>query len=724
MTPTGGPAIRHALHATWLRVLLGLLVLLAALALLAAFFPWDLLRGPLNRYVSEHTGRHFAITRKLDVKLGRTTRIIADGIEFANPEWAREPYLVRAEGAEIDVNLLPLLHRRIELPLIALHRPQLGLQMEADGRRSWALGRDSADPRNVPEIGELVVDNGGLDFLAPQWGADVKAKFALAGAGADKGASADAQLPLTFTAQGTWKREHFSAEGRAGNVLSLARTQRKAFPAELHATAGRTTLTARGEVASLATMDRANAQVTLQGQNLADLYHLLGVVMPETPRYSAQFHLAKDGDTWNVGKIVAKLGNSDLEGELAYDSSGRVGRLTGDVRSKVLDFNDLAPLVGLPEQPREAAATHVAGSGPVAKAPRQAKLARDPRRKVLPTATLDLERLHAMDADVRYTALVITHPRELPFERAKLHVQLQDAVLKLDPLDLGIAGGTVSGRMTINAKANPATTEMNLGVRGLQLNRLFPTVKVAQASLGQLHGDILLRGRGNSVAQMLASSSGDVGLAMGSGQISNLVLEVAGLDGGEIIKFLLKGDRNVQMRCAGAAFDVNRGQATARVLVLDTVDTVIYGEGGFNFGTESLDLLFRPYPKDKSILAFRSPLKLTGTFTAVKPGVEAGPLVGRAGVALALGAINPLLALAATIETGPGKDANCAAVLREATSADAAARVANSAMPPASAAVLGGPPQEKKPSRWSRWMNSAGRPGAQYPLEPAPAPAQ
>ena len=81
------------------------------LALLLAFFPWDSLRGPLNRYVSDRTGRHFEITRQLDVKLGRTTRILADGIEFANPDWARDPHLVKAEAAEIHIELLPLLER-------------------------------------------------------------------------------------------------------------------------------------------------------------------------------------------------------------------------------------------------------------------------------------------------------------------------------------------------------------------------------------------------------------------------------------------------------------------------------------------------------------------------------------------------------------------------------------------------------------------------------------
>lgn len=47
-----------------------MLGLFAALLLVLALFPWDALRGPINRYVSEQTGRKFEITRRLDVDLG------------------------------------------------------------------------------------------------------------------------------------------------------------------------------------------------------------------------------------------------------------------------------------------------------------------------------------------------------------------------------------------------------------------------------------------------------------------------------------------------------------------------------------------------------------------------------------------------------------------------------------------------------------------------------
>lgn len=128
--------------------------------------------------------------------------------------------------------------------------------------------------------------------------------------------------------------------------------------------------------------------------------------------------------------------------------------------------------------------------------------------------------------------------------------------------------------------------------------------------------------------------------------------------------------------------------------MLDTTDTVVYGDGTINFGTEVLDLYFRPYPKDMSVLSLRSPLKVTGTLGAPQAGPDKGALARRAGLALALGAVNPLLALAATVETGPGGDANSGAILREAASPDAAARVdVLSRAQQRAAAQLGGPPR-------------------------------
>ncbi len=683
----------------WAKVLAGFGLLVALLGLLLIFFPWDVLRGPLNRYVSDKTGRHFEITRRLDVRLGRTTRIIADGIEFANPEWAHDPLLVKAEGAEIEIRLLPLLARRIELPLVELRRPQLGLQVDPDGRRTWALGRDTADPRNRPQIGALVVDQGSMHFIAMGHGADIHTEFAIDGAAkaatpAEARASSPASaMPLTFKSRGTWQKEPFTAQGRTGNVLYLGAPLQRDFPMEVQASAGHTTLRASGSVASLATLDGARIAINLQGHDLADLYKLVGVVLPATPRYALQGNVSRQGEVWQVQQINGKLGNSDLAGELSFDRTGSVPLLTGKVQSRSLDFDDLAPLVGLPEQPRSAAALPQVAGARAAPAVQTSRPSREAGRKVLPTAALDLPRLKAMDADVRYQAAKITHARQLPLERMSVHVRMKAGVLQLDPMDVGVAGGSMTGRLRIDGNSNPAVAQVNLDAKSLELGKLFPGVKLTRASFGKLHGDIDLKGRGNSVAQMLGTSGGAVAMLMGRGEISNLLLELAGIDGGEIIKFMIKGDQNVQLRCAGAAFDVRNGLMTSRALVMDTTDTVIYGNGQVSLASESIDLTLHPYPKDMSILSLRSPLKMAGSFAAPKIGPDKGALAGRAGLTLALAAINPLLGLASTIETGPGRDADCGPALREAVSPYAAARIAAMSQPDVQkrAAQLGGP---------------------------------
>src|SRR5690606_36034828 len=107
----------------------------------------------------------------------------------------------------------------------------------------------------------------------------------------------------------------------------------------------------------------------------------------------------------------------------------------------------------------------------------------------------------------------------------------------------------------------------------------------------------------NSVAAMLGASSGRLDLAMGRGRISNLLLEMAGLDIAEVLQFLLSEDQTVQIHCAYAQFAVEDGLMRTDTLALDTTDTVIFGEGSIDLGRELLDLQLTPRPKDSSIAA-------------------------------------------------------------------------------------------------------------------------
>lgn len=343
------------------------------------------------------------------------------------------------------------------------------------------------------------------------------------------------------------------------------------------------------------------------------------------------------------------LGRSDLRGSLVFDRSGAKPLLTGNLQSRRLDFDDLGPLIG-------------------ASPPGSATASQTLRRpgKVLPASPMDFTRLNRMNADVSFSAAEVRNARGLPLERLRAGVWLDNGALRLSPLVLGVAGGEMTGQLTLSGQGNAAQVALRLEARALQLNRLFPRIEETRSSLGRVSGSVDLRGRGNSVAEWLGSASGELGFLMGRGQISNILLEFLGLDGGEIIKFLVRGDQNIRLRCSALAFGMERGVMSSRVLLLDTVDTVVRGQGQINLANETLDLVLSPEPKDPSIFSARSPLRIQGTLAAPDVAPDKGALAGRAGLAIALGVINPLLALAATVETGPGEDANCGQALEAA----------------------------------------------------------
>lgn len=644
----------------WQKLVAGVVLLFVALVTGLAFFPWDVLREPVNRYVSEKTGRKFEITRRLDVGLGwRQATVKFDGIEFANPSWARDPYLVKADRAEFDIRIWPLIASKIVIPRLALFSPTLGLQMEADGRRTWALGKDTSDGGTVPSIGLMQVDTGAVDFLAKHLGVDLHADLSYD--------SSRGEMPLSYRIKGRYKGQPLTASGRTGNVLQINAAGAPPFPMEINAAAGQTQLKAAGTVAELSGLDGIDAKFEIKGQTLGALFPLLGIALPQTSPYALSGSLGKRGKLWQATGLKGRLGLSDIAGDMRFDQAGQLPHLAGDLRSRVMDMDDLGPLIGLP--PTARTASTVEGVAP----PPTITQVKRPGGKVLPTAPLDFERLRAMNADVKYTADRIQNVRDIPLDRGSVQVKLADGVLTLDPLDLGVAGGKLGGAIRIDASKNPADIRASLDVRAMQLARLFPKLETTGNSVGRLDGRINLSGSGNSVANWLGGASGDVAVISGRGQFGNLLPVFATLVGGDIIKFMLRGDRNVELRCAALAFDVNKGLMTGRTLVVDTTNAVFIATGQANLATEGLDFVVRPEPKSKSILSIRTPLVVSGTLGDPKGGVEVGPLAGRGLAALALGAINPLLALAATIEPGPGVDSDCKGVLAQANKPTAGA---------------------------------------------------
>jgi uncharacterized protein involved in outer membrane biogenesis len=629
------------------------LEVLALVALLIAlfvwWFDWNMLKPFVERRVEAQTGRVFHIDGDLDVDLAMAPKVTFERVRFGNLPGAKERDMATSDKVEFRLRLLPLLRGDVELPYLTLAKPWLLLERDAKGRGNWVLKGGPIDPEDLPHIERMHVDDGKLQFRDPARKTDIDVAFRSGAPDKDSRVAS-----LLIDGGGHYVGNDFNVDGRIDSPLVLADQQRP-YHIDLRANAGATKATAAGYLLSPLEMRGMNLQFGLQGPDMGLLFPLLGVAIPTTPPYRLLGQLTRQGRTWHYDDFHGMLGDSDLAGDSAFTSAGagrKVPFLQASVVSKRLDFDDLAGFVGAPPQ---TGGNETASAAQVREA---AKLrAKD---KVLPDEPFDLAKLRGMDADVRWKATRV-HAPKLPIESMDMHLFVDGAVMRLAPLNFGVAGGNVASTIRMDARRDTIATRADIKASGLSLPKLFPTAHLTDTSVGRVGGHLNLTAEGNSVARMAATSDGEVGALMGRGRISNLLMEYAGIDIAESLKFLLTKDRTIPIRCAFADFGVKQGIATSRRMAFDTTDTVIHGSGRIDLRNEQLDLLLKPQPKDFSLVALRAPLRVDGSFKdpGFHPDVKRITLRGVA--AAVLGSIAAPLALVATVETGPGKDTDCGA---------------------------------------------------------------
>lgn len=454
-----------------------------------------------------------------------------------------------------------------------------------------------------------------------------------------------------LTAKGSYRATPVSGSGKIGSVLAL-RDESRPFPLQVDVRIGDTRLALVGTLTDPLHLAALDVRLWLQGASLSNLYPILGVTLPDTPPYATDGRLAgrigKNNAALTYSGFTGRVGGSDLGGTLTYERRQPRPLLKGQLVSKLLRFEDLAPIVGADTNASKA---------------RRGEPAKQPPGRALPVERFRTERWRAIDADVTFTGRRIIKRPDLPVTDLYTRVRLDDGVLALDPLRFGVAGGTLVSNARLDGGSVPLKARMSLSARHLKLKQLFPTDKPMQSALGEVNGDAALSATGNSPAELGATLDGEAKALVTQGTISRLLTEAAGLNVANIVYERLFGHRDVNIRCAAADFAAKDGVLESRTFALDTEDALIAMSGRIDLRNESLDLKIHPRTKGLRIISLRSPLYVKGTFKDPDVGVSKGALALRAGAAVGLGLINPFAALIPLIAPSYGKDAPCATLI-------------------------------------------------------------
>lgn len=613
-------------------------VVVALLVVLLNWSNWNWLRGPISRSVEDKTGRQLVIGGDLIMHLGwPRTHISTQNLRFANPTWAHTPDMVAVQNIGLDISMPSLLRGAIVFTQVHLDKANVALEISPDGRKNWLLDRMQKDEKSRLQIQAITVNEGQLSFRELAKKTDIAARLATQ-------RTASANAVLAFEARGKYLGQPLKAQGVGGSLL-LLREEGSSYPLNAQATIGPTTIQAEGRVTNLLKFAAINLLIDLRGENLAHLYPIIGVVLPDSPPYHSKGRLIRHNKTWRYQKFTGQIGKSDIAGNISIVTGGKRPLLTGSVTSNRLNFADLGPLVGA--QKNQVAKAKTEGKG------------------VLPTTPFRTGRWGKMDADITLKATSIVRDEALPINNLATHLLLRDAILTLDPLQFGIAGGTLAGTVKLDARTATIQASTNLKARKIKLAELFPTFKLAKTTVGLVNGDIQLKGRGNSIATMLGSADGQLAMVVNRGEISKLMMEAVGLHLLEMLQLSLSGDKNIQIHCGIADFNVRQGVMQANLIVLDTDITRLNISGNIDLGKEQLDLTLVQKSKKWSLIALRPPIHIRGKLAKPDISLDKGKLAARGLGAIALAAINPILALLPLVETGKDLDSSCGQLLKD-----------------------------------------------------------
>ncbi len=446
---------------------------------------------------------------------------------------------------------------------------------------------------------------------------------------------------------GRYKNVPISGTGKVGGVLAIEKATQP-FPLQADVKAGDTRLAIVGTLTDPMHLAAIDLRLWLQGTSMSHLYQITGITLPDTPPYATEGRLIGNfkphASTFRYENFNGRVGGSDLGGTLTWAQREPRPKLSGELVSNLLQFSDLAPVIGADTAASKA---------------KRGDTTRQPADRVLPVETFRTDRWRAIDADVKFTGRKLIKSANLPITNLYTHIVMQDGVLTLEPLQFGVAGGTLATTAHLDGSGAPLKGRFTVAARHLKLKQLFPTQKVMQTALGEINGDASLSATGNSPAALAATSSGEVKALITDGRISRLLMEAAGLNVANVVYEKLFGNRDVNINCAAIDFTATNGILDPKVFALDTDDALINVDGPINLRDESLDLKIHPHTKGFRIFSLRSPLYAKGTFKNPKVGVDAGALALRAGAMVGLGLINPFAALIPLIAPSNNRDVPC-----------------------------------------------------------------
>ena len=581
----------------------------------------------LNRYkpyiqdlVKSHINRELAINGEAQIGISLIPTLVLNDVELSNPAWAAQPQMIRVSRIEVKFAVLPLLKKQIVIDKVSLLSPEIYLEKTADGINNWtfdsksdsstssALSSYAAAPANSASLAQasgtaalagfaarnVLIENGIVSYLdGTKETTLIINQITMTVPSVNDNINASFNLNLDG--------QDIKGKLQLGSINTLL-TNQEPFPFTLTVKALGIDADINGSAADIMTSPRYALQ--------ANIYNPAGNLnAPET-----MLKTFVDGDTKQAAVDIQTLNivNNLITGKVKAAWSGKLPLINLNLQSAKLNlqnFNSNSTFTQyIPELISSAQAT-----------------------TLVPDTKVPYSLLKMLNATAKIDITKLIIDKGMEAENVNLNANLQNGILKINPLTLDFGGGEIT--TTLTADANKQSVILNLTSQNMQLQNLHQEFKVTgKNDFGVISGgkvdiyaDVNTTGttyrqlvqnlKGSTIAIVDQSTLQTGGLEFLTGGFVSELLKALGIDTNK--------SKQMDLTCAVVRADLGNGEAKfPKGIALNSKQLTLVSDGNINLLNDKIDFSIKPFSGkvvDTNVVqALSSFLKVKGTLQSPK----------------------------------------------------------------------------------------------------------
>jgi uncharacterized protein involved in outer membrane biogenesis len=298
-----------------------IVLLMVAVYVILSSYNFNDFKPRVAQAVKDATGRELKLDGDISLKLGLIPSLIVARVSFQNAPWGSRPELATVKRVEVQVALIPLIGKRIEVKRLVLEEPDILIETDHSGISNLAFETAGKMPAAQPIEGgvssggktvalmfhEVRIENGRISYRDGQSGKT----HALALEKASMSTlAADSPVQLAF--KGAFNDKPLEVAGTVGSLLELTDSA-KAWPVKLTGKAGGASLTVDGDLRNALGARSFAINIDARGPSIPEVVKLAGIAgLPEVGPFSVKGKVVGQGSQLSIEKIEVEAGTEDL----------------------------------------------------------------------------------------------------------------------------------------------------------------------------------------------------------------------------------------------------------------------------------------------------------------------------------------------------------------------------------------------------------------------------